>query len=144
MVESVLQYSQGARETNATAWSKCGIDDSTLDLYARKRFYCAFMRGAGFWDWMELTPSRSSNGTLSRGADNDLARLTAPVSPSEPLITRRLPIVNFIRVGNTTYIDVIVEEALSVDRERFRLYLSHRPLGLGMITAGPRPGKNTA
>ncbi|KPM37738.1 hypothetical protein AK830_g8828 [Neonectria ditissima] len=57
---------------------------------------------------------------------------------------RPLPVVNFLDIDDKIYADAIVDEALPQDRARFRGYLSHRPLGLGLIAAGPGFGKTTA
>ncbi|RGP73354.1 DNA helicase [Fusarium longipes] len=57
---------------------------------------------------------------------------------------RSLPTINFLDIDDDAYAESIVEEALPEDRARFRGYLSSRPLGLGMITAGASFGRTTA
>lgn len=64
------------------------------------------MQGGGFYQWMHDT------------------------SPSRPL-----PSVNFFDVPDAAFVDAVVAEALPGDRERFRAYMSNRPLGLGLIIA---------
>ncbi|KAI8712839.1 AAA-12 domain-containing protein [Fusarium sp. LHS14.1] len=83
----------------------------------------ALRRGNGFYDWMVKPDPRSTNA---------------------PPMLRALPSINFFDIEDKAYADAIVAEALPQDRSRFRGYLSNRPLGLGMITAGHGFGKTTA
>ncbi|KAM0324628.1 hypothetical protein ACHAQA_008017 [Verticillium albo-atrum] len=57
---------------------------------------------------------------------------------------RELPIVNLMDFSDSQYAEALLEEALPHDRDRFRGYLTERPLGLGLMTAGPGFGKTTA
>ncbi|TDZ15698.1 hypothetical protein Cob_v011337 [Colletotrichum orbiculare MAFF 240422] len=75
-------------------------------LSERKALHVATLLGNGFYEWMV-------------GVEGQ----------------RQLPVVNFTDVSDTKLMDTIIDEALLVDRDRFRAYLSHRHLGLGMITA---------
>ncbi|KAK3327407.1 putative DNA helicase [Cercophora scortea] len=54
-----------------------------------------------------------------------------------------LPVINLLGT-NRAYINALVQEALPDDHSRFRKYFGERPLGLGVITAGPGFGKTTA
>jgi hypothetical protein len=56
--------------------------------------------------------------------------------PSPPF--RPLPVVNFLDIPDEEYKNALLEEALPSDRAPFRQYLSHRHLGLGIITAVSR------
>ncbi|CAI6027975.1 unnamed protein product [Clonostachys chloroleuca] len=56
----------------------------------------------------------------------------------------RLPVVNLFRFANDTERNAVLESFLPGDRRRFSRYLSHRHLGLALITAGPGFGKTTA
>ncbi|KAF6807005.1 DNA helicase [Colletotrichum musicola] len=115
--DHVLQYRPGSEATNGDAWRIGGIDNSNLDPRARMHLHRCVMGGRGFFDWM---------------CDTD-------ASPGRPL-----PSVNFFDISDSAFVDAVVAEALPGDRKRFRAYLSDRPLGLGMITAGPGFGKTTA
>ncbi|KAF5231890.1 hypothetical protein FAUST_9026 [Fusarium austroamericanum] len=106
--------------------------DMVLDRMALHR---EVMRGSGFYHWLTSEPATSQS-----------PKTQAP--PSEPNHTatslRTLPTINFLDTGNDAYANLIVEEALPEDRAPFRGYLSNRPLGLGIITAGAGFGKTTA
>ncbi|KAM0268096.1 hypothetical protein ACHAQH_010038, partial [Verticillium albo-atrum] len=91
------------------------------------------MRGNGFWDWM----TSSDTGV-------EAASQTLSINEQAQGTLRRLPVVNFLDINDSKYIDALMEEALPHDRSRFRRYLSTSTLGLGMITAGPGFGKTTA
>ncbi|KAG7128172.1 putative ATP-dependent helicase like protein [Verticillium longisporum] len=118
-----------AESTNAVV---SGSKEETADKMSLHR---AVMRGTGFWDWM-------------RGIDpatNITSGLAAMPLKRQPLPKlRELPVVNFLDIGDVDYVNALLHEALPKDRVRFKGYLSHRPLGLGMMTAGPGFGKTTA
>ncbi|KIL93205.1 hypothetical protein FAVG1_03182 [Fusarium avenaceum] len=95
-----------------------------------------FMRGDGFWNTMVA----SANGMQQ--LDEGMAKLGIN-NQGKQMRLETLPSVNLIR-GSDEWIDVLMTEALEVDRTRFRRYLSNCPLGLGIITAGPGFGKTTA
>ncbi|RSM06136.1 hypothetical protein CDV31_009233 [Fusarium ambrosium] len=103
----------------------------------RMNLHRALVRGAGFWDWMVIQSLQELVGALHAVNPGD-----APPAPAPKL--RALPSTNFLDFEDEAYADAIVAEALPHDRSRFRGYLSNRPLGLGMITAGPGFGKTTA
>lgn len=57
--------------------------------------------------------------------------------PPPPSRLAPLPVIDSL-------VDAFIEEALPADRSRLRTYLSARPVGLSLITAGPGFGKTTA
>ncbi|KAJ4328076.1 hypothetical protein N0V84_001444 [Fusarium piperis] len=103
----------------------------------RMNLHRALLRGTGFWDWMVIRSLQDLAGPLQAMNLDD-----APPAPAPKL--RALPSTNFLDFEDEAYADAIVTEALPQDRSRFRGYLSNRPFGLGMITAGPGFGKTTA
>lgn len=50
--------------------------------------------------------------------------------------TCTLPVLNFLDIPNAALVDAICQEALPVDRDRCKSYLSNRPAGIALIT-GP-------
>jgi hypothetical protein len=88
------------------------------------------MRGNGFYDWM----TRSS-------AKVDIADVKASLIPDESPrpssrpTPRQLPTVDFVKTDDNKYVDALLHEALPGDRDPFRRYLSHRVLGIAIITA---------
>ncbi|KAF4992306.1 hypothetical protein FDECE_13760 [Fusarium decemcellulare] len=103
------------------------------EVQDRMDLHRALLRGDGFYKWMVKPVPR----------DVVEAHGDASLDDKAPKI-RPLPRVNFLDLDDQAYADAIVEEALPTDRLRFRNYLSDRPLGLGLITAGPGFGKTTA
>ncbi|KAL6861020.1 hypothetical protein J3F83DRAFT_767824 [Trichoderma novae-zelandiae] len=85
----------------------------------RMMLHRALVRGNGFYDWMVGAPKSEAT-------------------------CRPLPSVNYLEFDDDVRAEAIVNEALPQDRVRFRAYLSSRPLGLGIIAAGPGTGKTTA
>ncbi|KAI8711430.1 hypothetical protein NCS52_01406400 [Fusarium sp. LHS14.1] len=104
------------------------------EVKVRMELHRALLRGNGFYDWMTQTGPQDITQAMAAASLDDE---TAPT-------LRPLPSVNFLDIEDQAYADAIVEEALPHDRERFRGYLSDRPLGVGIITAGPGFGKTTA
>ncbi|EKJ73155.1 hypothetical protein FPSE_06768 [Fusarium pseudograminearum CS3096] len=101
----------------------------------RMELHREVMRGSGFYHWMTSEPPTSQP-----------PKTQAPSSEPKHTATslRNLPTINFLDINDDAYANCIVEEALPEDRARFRGYLSNRPLGLGIITAGAGFGKTTA
>ncbi|RSL50912.1 hypothetical protein CEP54_011672 [Fusarium duplospermum] len=125
-------------ETGQIADNLSEEDSELLEkVQDRMDLHRALMRGAGFWDWMVF---RSPQELV--GASQAVNLVDAPPAPAPK--PRVLPSTNFLDFEDEAYADAIVAEALPHDRSRFRGYLSNRPLGLGMITAGPGFGKTTA
>ena len=140
-VEAIAKLHPNAEPTNLGAWvnveglSKNEINDRVAELKAtRLELHRALWRGKGFHDWMMKPIASSKESDLSSA----LAAVTLDGSQVRPL-----PVENFLDI-DAKLADAIVEEALPGDRDRFRRYLSNRPLGLGIITAGPGFGKTTA
>ncbi|SCV38782.1 uncharacterized protein FFFS_05971 [Fusarium fujikuroi] len=94
------------------------------------------MRGNGFWKTM-VAP-----GGMDQ-LEDDMAQMGIN-NQGKRMRLQTLPSVNLLRGPNAEWIDALMTEALEVDRQRFRRYLSDCPLGLGLITAGPGFGKTTA
>ncbi|KAL9945575.1 hypothetical protein ACHAQF_007631 [Verticillium nonalfalfae] len=111
------------------------VSGSKEEAADKMSLHRAVMRGTGFWDWM-------------RGIDpatNITSGLAATPPKRQPLPKlRELPVVDFVDIDDVDYVNALLHEALPTDRVRFKGYLSHRPLGLGMMTAGPGFGKTTA
>lgn len=105
------------RETAEDQTLSTAQEEDRMDLHR------ALVRGTGFYEWMTKAGLKSLPGTME---------FTSPVDP--PVHFRPLPVVNFLDIDDTAYADSIVEEALPHDRARFRVYLSSRPLGLGIIS----------
>ncbi|GKT57118.1 DNA helicase [Colletotrichum tofieldiae] len=91
------------------------------------------MLGSGFHDWMMRTKS-----------PDDVSEAMAATNLNDKPAVRPIPVVNLLDVSDDAYIDALVKEALPADQVRFRQYMVNRPLGLGIITAGPGFGKTTA
>jgi hypothetical protein len=93
-------------------------------LQDRMDLHRTVWRGKAFHGWMEKPPV-SGLDKLSL----EMSRLEAGSSSQ----LRPLPVTNFLDINNDLA-NAIVQQALPGDQERFRAYLSHRPLGIGMIT----------
>ncbi|KAF7554912.1 hypothetical protein G7Z17_g2536 [Cylindrodendrum hubeiense] len=122
-VDAMDIFQEAAKPTHAIP----GNVKDVMDLHR------TLMRGNGFFDWM----TRPKSDVVEAMAATSLEHTSTPK-------LRALPVVNFLQVNDDKFVDVLVDEALPVDRGRFRQYLSNRPLGLGIITAGPGFGKTTA
>ncbi|KAM0201621.1 hypothetical protein ACHAPI_001667 [Fusarium lateritium] len=141
------------------------------ELCDRMSLHRDVLRGAGFFDWMTAkaprvpawavakspakkttTKAPVTDAPINEDPVNEAPDALAPVTEgigkiehqTETNFIRPIPTINFLNIEDQAYIDCIVEEALPEDRFRFRKYLSNRPLGLGMITAGAGFGKTTA
>lgn len=139
-VRAVSLFHPLAQPSNPTKWSLPDPNDSknrdtpmTNDqkeslarLKNRMNLHRALVRGNGFYDWM----TKDAPQTL------DECKAFSSLAGSEAIIKyRALPVVNFLDFGDDARADAIVNEALPEDRDRFRAYLSSRPLGLGIIAA---------
>ncbi|PCD36203.1 hypothetical protein FGRA07_08087 [Fusarium graminearum] len=90
--------------------------DAPFDI----KFFCSreAAQYMGFYQWM------------SKPAPRDIAEaIEAMMLQDAPATLRPLPVVNFREGVDKEYADEIVNEALPSDRQRFRAYLEHRPLG---------------
>ncbi|EHK15923.1 uncharacterized protein TRIVIDRAFT_1445, partial [Trichoderma virens Gv29-8] len=91
----------------------------------RMELHRALVRGNGFYEWM-----------TKKDAPKSIADDMSSLSVADTGVTYRpLPSVNFLDFNDDARAEAIVNEALPHDRERFRGYLSNRPLGLGIIAA---------
>ncbi|RGP71948.1 DNA helicase [Fusarium sporotrichioides] len=153
-VNSILKFRHDAQPSNPGAYD-LPIDSATnavsedLSPAQRKTYenvcdrmalHREVMRGSGFYHWMTSKPLTSpvpESEALSSESEPASADLAATS-------LRTLPTTNFLDIGDDVYAETIVEEALPEDRARFRGYLSNRPLGVGIITAGAGFGKTTA
>ncbi|CCT64467.1 uncharacterized protein FFB20_14745 [Fusarium fujikuroi] len=81
---------------------------------------------------------------MSKPAPRGIKKAIEAASLDATPALQPLPVVNFLDSMDKKLANAIVAEALPQDQDRFRRYLEHRPLGLGIITAGHRFGKTTA
>ncbi|KAF4991590.1 hypothetical protein FGRMN_7709 [Fusarium graminum] len=96
----------------------------------------ALLCGTGFFDLIVRVKTPDS-------LEERLAATNLDSSPGQYTVDE-LPFTNFLDIEDKAYVDCIIDEALPQDRARFRGYLSHRVLDLGLITAPPGFGKTTA
>lgn len=82
------------------------------------------LRCRGFYGFMTGQDGHGVSYTTERLAELGM----------EPGI-RQLPVVDYLDIEDKDYVDALLKEVLEEDRARFREYLSHRHLGLGLITA---------
>ncbi|KAH8894849.1 hypothetical protein GQ53DRAFT_820525 [Thozetella sp. PMI_491] len=102
----------------------------------------AIMLGKGFYTTLSrFDASGVFTGALSQsGLDDEPVQVSVPPPASLPA----LPVVDFLDIVDPQVVDAILQEALPVDRDRFRRYMSSRPLGIGLIAAPGGTGKTTA
>lgn len=117
-------------------------DRMDLTIEERQRLHRDLMRCRGFYEFMVGVSDAAKNPA---GPDVDIDSICdasqqlaglaveSELRP-EPGI-RRLPVVNYLDIGNDEFVDALLEEALPEDRDRYRGYMSRRHLGLGLITA---------
>ncbi|WXC60287.1 hypothetical protein SNK03_006149 [Fusarium graminearum] len=99
---------------------------STYDhVLFRMEVHRALLRGNGFYD--VLIPHFSDEAIVSLGNQTQMQNLHGHI--------RKLPWSNFLDIEDKEYAQCIVNQALPDDRERFRAYLSYRPLDLGLIVS---------
>ncbi|PTB73133.1 hypothetical protein M440DRAFT_1362307 [Trichoderma longibrachiatum ATCC 18648] len=150
-VEAVSLFHPLAEPSNPFRW---GLPDPTMPAKAqqalkdkepanqaqveaqlrdRMELHRAIVRGNGFYDCMVKTD-----------APRCIVEATSSLSlVGTDVLFRRLPCVNFLEFGDSVRAEAIVNEALPHDRDRFRAYLSNRPLGFGIIAGEPAAGKTT-
>lgn len=98
------------------------------DVKTKMQLHRGLLRGNGFYWFMA--------GKQPSVGDQDVTDAMGALSVSSAVpALRPLPVVNFLDMNDKAYEDAVVEEALPADRQRFRAYLSTRPLGVGIITA---------
>ncbi|KAM5342775.1 hypothetical protein ACJ41O_013741 [Fusarium nematophilum] len=153
-VNAVCDFHPAAAPTNPVVW---GIADPKVAQDSEKQkqlepvphqvkllmsLHRDLMRGQGFWKTMV-----DGIGNVNR-LDAATERVTLQDhEAAKPLVRMRLgalPSHNLLTGPNEEWVDCLMMEALAIDRARFRRYLSQRPLGFGLIIAGPGFGKTTA
>ncbi|VTT79244.1 unnamed protein product [Fusarium fujikuroi] len=72
---------------------------------------------------------------MSKPAPRGIKKAIEAASLDATPALQPLPAVNFLDSMDKKLANAIVAEALPQDQDRFRRYLEHRPLGLGIITA---------
>ncbi|KAI0901692.1 P-loop containing nucleoside triphosphate hydrolase protein [Annulohypoxylon nitens] len=102
------------------------------EINDRMDLHRALLRGNGFYDWM-TSPAPSVGLIASIGT----------MSIRDKSSLRPLPTENFLETSNPTFINVLLDELLPEDQQRFKRYLQCRPLGFGLITAAPGFGKTS-
>ncbi|KAI0883339.1 P-loop containing nucleoside triphosphate hydrolase protein [Annulohypoxylon maeteangense] len=138
-VNSICMFSPGSGASNPRA---IGLLEShemgnearmkkLVEVEDKMDLHRALLRGNGFFQWMTRSPA------------TDVVTAMEAVSLQSRPKFRPLPTVNFLETGDSQFIDSLMMELLPEDRNRFRRYLSCRPLGLGLITAGPGHAKTT-
>lgn len=86
----------------------------------------ALLRGTGYYDVVVPEP-KEEDRLIPVDLQVQSLRLEDDVAD--------MPWTNFLDIKDEALVESIVEEALPADRNRFRVYLSHRPLGLGLIAS---------
>ncbi|TPX18980.1 uncharacterized protein E0L32_011373 [Thyridium curvatum] len=130
-VDALSDFRPGSEPTNLAAL----VDLPPPAILDRMELHRTLLRGTGFYAWM------SQSAPAELGLEDAMASM--PINGSR---LRPLPSWDFLRFrkDDPEYAQAILEEALGADRTRFNAYLTSRPLGIGIITAGPGFGKTTA
>ncbi|CAG9936851.1 unnamed protein product [Clonostachys rosea f. rosea IK726] len=132
-VNAVCQFAQDAKASHDLA----AIDTSAISLERRMELHRALQRGRGFHPSSGIHHSTSTDDVIASMSNNfhiDENQATGPL----------IPVVNLLDGAKPKYLEALLQKFLEVDRGRIREYLRNRPLGLGVITAGPGFGKTTA
>ncbi|KAF7558241.1 hypothetical protein G7Z17_g158 [Cylindrodendrum hubeiense] len=140
-VNAVCQYHPQAPPSNPLVFGTPAQGEKgsvSPELAFRMAVHRDLVRGKGFWKSLRAVTTDSALSSALDHLDLDLGDDATRQVPSP------LPMVNILKIEDQDYIAALMREALPDDRERFRKYLSARPLGLGIITAGPGFGKTTA
>ncbi|KAG8352577.1 hypothetical protein FVEN_g9414 [Fusarium venenatum] len=128
-VEAVCQFLPKAAPSNLHFGGPSNDKELAMMLHRD------LLRGEGFYNTMVRSASSATDIESSMkklGLNNGSMRL------------QTLPSVNFLDGPDAKWVDSLMMEALEQDRHRLRRHLSHSPLGLVVITAGPGFGKTTA
>ncbi|CVL08874.1 uncharacterized protein FPRN_14657 [Fusarium proliferatum] len=147
-VSHVRLFSEGSMPSNPVAWGipterGCIVPPhkmSSAGMLAldhvkfRMEIHRALLRGSGFYT--ALVP-RFPEATIEA-----VGALIQDLNLYDKM--QELPRTNFLNFEDKEYAKCIVEEALPDDRERFKAYLSDRPLDLGLIASPAGFGKTTA
>ncbi|RFU75706.1 dna helicase [Trichoderma arundinaceum] len=130
-VDAVCVFAPDARPTNPVAQGipKAGINAPIpFDLRDKMSLYRDLLLGNGFQRSFRLFCDSRGN-VISQ-------------SPTQPIASPVLSVVNLLGIDEK-FIDALLQDIVPSDHSRFCTYLSKRPLGLGIITAGPGFGKTT-
>ncbi|KAF5670263.1 DNA helicase [Fusarium circinatum] len=141
-------FSQGCLPSNPKAWDIPTKDGRIVPPHKmssagrlaldhvkfRMEIHRALLRGSGFYS--ALVPQFPEATIEAVGAQIQDLNLYDKM--------QELPRTNFLNFEDKEYAKCIVEEALPDDRERFKAYLSDRPLDLGLIASPAGFGKTTA
>lgn len=143
-VQSVLTFTPGALPVP-------GGDDGGPGLAFRMSLHRDLLCGRGFYHTLaphfpkdagplsaEAAFPKENTSVAASGANED-ANLDGQFESSTSEFSwpdsGLLPAVNFLDIPDQSLADAVVREALPEDVNRFRAYLSDRPLGLGLIVA---------
>ncbi|KAF4996451.1 hypothetical protein FGRMN_4508 [Fusarium graminum] len=147
-VEHLVHFTPTSLPSNSEAWGlpvdKYGIIilPDKMDIPQRLKFdqvkfrmevHRALLRGKGYYDL--LVPECKPQAEELDGRVQSLGLEDHSV---------HLPSADFLNIEDRRLVECIIEEALPEDRRRFRGYLSHRPLALGLIASPAGFGKTTA
>ncbi|KAL6407100.1 hypothetical protein AUP68_09926 [Ilyonectria robusta] len=169
-VDIVCAFDSAAEPTNPGRFGHTIGNPHPPILKDRMSLHRALWRGRGFWEFMVYGPVDRLDALqrdvarlkkVTEGSQNDpaskslvrklnslVAEVTASISQlslgEKKMYMETLPVVNLLNCADQDLVNALVHEALPDDRDRFREYFSKRPLGLGIITAGPGFGKTTA
>ncbi|KAF7547026.1 hypothetical protein G7Z17_g7999 [Cylindrodendrum hubeiense] len=148
-VEAVCLFNPDARPSNPVA---CGLPDPDnkkpeepdapipAKLKFRMSLHRDLLRGTGFWPTLRYSVDEDNS---IQGLARIATRIQLDDENSRNVKLAKLPVVNLLDLDDE-YVHALMQEALPADRARYREYLSKRPLGLGVIIAGPGFGKTTA
>lgn len=133
-------FQEGSEPSNPAAWGipldKHGhiLDPAKMSteqklaldhVLTRMDIHRALLRGNGFYE--VLVPQIPEATVEAIGAQLQDLNLLEQM--------KELPRTNFLDIEDKEYAECIVQEALPHDRDRFRAYLSDRPLDLGLISS---------
>lgn len=127
-VEAILAFSP-------TATAVPGLKP---DLRFKMHLHRDIMLGTGFYNTLvqDLAQDHElANAPPAMLSDVSLDDTHTKGKVPEPIKIRPVPVVNFLDSMDQSLADSVVGEALPEDMDRFRTYLSNRPLGIGLIAA---------
>ncbi|CAG9982658.1 unnamed protein product [Clonostachys byssicola] len=130
-VNAVCQFAQDAKPSHDLAAN----ETSAISLERRMELHRALQRGRGF---------HPSSGSRQSASTDDVIASMGQLEIDENHATGPLiPVVNLLNGVKPKYLEALLQKFLENDRGRIREYLRNRPLGFGVITAGPGFGKTT-
>ncbi|KAH6669661.1 P-loop containing nucleoside triphosphate hydrolase protein [Plectosphaerella plurivora] len=137
--DALLAYGLGAKP------SKSPYPGFNISTSRARRLHRQLMCGHGFHEWLAKDdPFADARSITSDDSDDDDGIVQGMAATSIDSPSRdKLPTIDYLD-GDQGYIDALVAEALPQDRDRFRKYMSDRPLGIGIVTGAAGFGKTTA